>query len=256
LNLGAVPYINAIPLIRGLKRPLRRASPAALDRLLRIGELQIATAPVTTLFENPSWHPLPHVAIGTKGAARSVALFTRSKEITFENVRSIYVDMESRTSALLLKVLIALKYKRPLEEINFITPVSSPDVEAKLLIGDKALREHSDPDWEGNVYDLGTEWTEWTGLPFVFACWVSTQKVTDTALIDELKNCVTTNLESLSEWSSEIEGFDPKLLQEYFTQNMNYSFQDIEKEGLISFYNCLKKLDFQTEPFELRFANL
>ena len=99
MNIGAVPYINAIPLIRGLEFPIRRAPPAALERLLKLGEIELATAPVTTLFEQSSWRAIPGMAIGTKQATKSVLLCTRSPDITIENVESIYVDMESSTSA-------------------------------------------------------------------------------------------------------------------------------------------------------------
>ncbi len=253
--LGAVPYINAIPLLRGLDCPVRQAPPAALDRLLKLGEVDVATAPITSLFENPNWCALPGVAIGTKKAARSVTLFTRTPELDWENIRSIYVDVESRTSASLLRVLLALKYQRNLKAIQFVSPLPTPDIDAKLIIGDKALHETVDPAWSGNHYDLGLEWTEWTDLPFVFACWTATKHSVDIRLVEELRRRVDRNLQELEEWCGTIEGYDASLLREYFTENMNYGFGRQEQQGMMTFYQHLRELDIYQHPFELRFVN-
>ena len=40
-----------------------------------------------------------------------------------------------------------------------------------LLIGDPALRVHMQPPAGLHVYDLGTEWTAFTGHPMVYAVW-------------------------------------------------------------------------------------
>ncbi len=251
--IGAVPYINAIPLLRGLKDDVRKAPPAVLDRLLRLGEIDIATAPVTTLFENPDWYALPKVAIGTEGSARSVLLCTRSPDIGFENVQSIYLDMESRTSAHLIKVLLALKYGRKLEELQFITPIPTAQAEAMMVIGDKALMEHVNPSWPGQVFDLGKEWTEWTQLPFVFACWTSRRPIIDSDLAIRLQQQPAQNLPQLNNWINEIEDFDRELLTEYFTANMNYRFEGREQQGLMTFHQQLRELNLTRQPFELRF---
>jgi chorismate dehydratase len=54
------------------------------------------------------------------------------------------------------------------------------DHEARLVIGDAALilQARRDPDLPDYpyVYDLGTEWRHWTGLPFVFAVWVAQRR--------------------------------------------------------------------------------
>src|SRR5262249_54321866 len=76
------------------------------------------------------------------------------------------------TSVELLRVLLALKYQ--------VTPrawvgVDDP-ADAVLLIGDAAIRALTSGSPYPQITDLGIEWTEWTGLPFVFARWgVSTR---------------------------------------------------------------------------------
>ncbi len=252
---GAVPYLNSIPLIRGLNYDIRQAPPAALDRLLKLGEIDVATAPVTSLFENPEWRALHGIAIGTKQDARSVLLCMRSPQVTLESVRSIYLDMESRTSALLVKALLALKYGRDLREIQFITPLPSSNVEAKLLIGDKALREQVEASWTGPIYDLGTEWTQWTQLPFVFACWATTEAHVEATVVADLQRTVRQNLNNLDDWIGEIKDFDKSLIREYYCDNMNYEFGRLEQQGLMTFHQQLRELELVNKPFDLRFIN-
>lgn len=254
--IGAVPYLNAIPLIRGLDADIRKAPPAALVRLLELGELDLATAPITALFENPQWRAIPGVAIGTARAARSVLLCTRSPDVTIENVSSITLDMESRTSNQLLQVLLASKYGRSLKEINLVTSTSSQEVEAKMIIGDKALKEQENPSWSGPIYDLGLEWTEWTDLPFVFACWVTPKQSIDPEMFVSIQRTIHRNLQELDSWVDDIEGFSSQLLREYFTENLNYGFGRLEQQGLMTFHQHLRELDLADEPFDLRFVDL
>ncbi len=181
-KLGAVPYLNALPLIHYLEKKPTHAAPSALARLLKIGEVEIATAPIAALFENPHYSLIPGICIGSNGPVRSVKLFFRSEKINAENIRSIYLDIESRTSALLLKVLLRFKYGRRLDEIDFMTPIPFHAMEGQLLIGDKAMRELP----EVPPLDLGYEWTSWTGLPFVYAAWISRLSETSDRALEAL----------------------------------------------------------------------
>ncbi len=183
-KLGAVSYLNALPLIHNLPERPVLAPPAALARLLRIGEVDIATAPVTTLFENPHYTLIPGVCIGSNGPVQSVKLFFTRPGVDMRNVRSIYLDMESNTSIQLLKILLRFKYERNLDEITFYHPLPVREIEGKLLIGDKAMKEIS----EHPSVDLGAEWTSWTGLPFVFAAWISRHPEVSERAIQELND--------------------------------------------------------------------
>ncbi len=47
---------------------------------------------------------------------------------------------------------------------------------AGLVIGDRALEQRKISSF---IYDLGEEWKKFTGLPFVFAAWISNKKLDD-----------------------------------------------------------------------------
>lgn len=248
MRLGAVPYLNTLPLIRYLSKSLTIAPPAALDRLLKLGEIDLATAPITTLFERPTFRLVPGIGIGTRGKIKSVRLVIRKAGQTLPELSSIFLDMESRTSVALLKVLLHFKYKRDLSQIRFVSPIPTPDVEAALLIGDKALRSN-DEVW----VDLGEEWTAWTGLPFVFAAWIGTAASLPTGLIAELKASRDRALANIDEAIRGVPGISTEEARRYLLENCSYNLGDEEIEGVKKFHSYGKALGLFTNEFRLPF---
>jgi chorismate dehydratase len=81
----------------------------------------------------------------------------------------IGISDEAATAFRLLQVLLALKY-----QVQSVTYVTLADAyQACLLVGNEGLR-HRRGVWDTphHTYDLGAEWHQWTGLPFVFARWI------------------------------------------------------------------------------------
>ncbi len=173
LRLGSVPYLNARPLLEGLAEDVGAitfALPSELARLLRARVLDAALAPVVAAFDDPALVIVPAGAVVARGPVRSVLLFARRP---VEDLRTIGLDTSSRTSAALVRVLCRHRWGT---NPRFVPREPDPDVrrlrdDAALLIGDPALRAV----WDGPPpVDLGAAWTEWTGLPFVFAAWLAT----------------------------------------------------------------------------------
>ncbi|MDO8461524.1 MAG: menaquinone biosynthesis protein [Deltaproteobacteria bacterium] len=243
MNLGAVPYLNVLPLIAQLEEQPRLEVPAALVRLLKIGELDLATAPIVALFQNPDWSLVDGIGLGTKGAVKSVRLIFNREGINLQNVRSIDAGMESMSSILLVKVLLASKYKRNLEEIEFTGPILTGNEEAQLVIGDKALKTDKG-------IDLGLEWTSWTNLPFVFAGWVSRQRTIDRGLVQRLKDCRDQSLKNIESIIDEKE-FPLPFLKSYLTENISYELGEPEKKGIELFYRYAAELGLAPKGWSL-----
>ena len=241
-KLGAVPYLNALPLIHFLEEKPRLEPPAPLSHLLRIGEVDIATAPVVALFENPNYTLVPGVCIGSNGPVKSVKLFFTSPEVNVENVKSIYLDMESRTSVMLLKIILHFKYGRNLDDIQFFTPMPAHPVEAKLLIGDKSLKEIPD----SPPLDLGYEWTSWTGLPFVYAAWISRHPEASERAIAELTKARDKGVKNISEVIPESSGFPKTVIEDYLKQ-LIYTLGPKEMEGMALFREYLLRARLMNE---------
>ena len=93
------------------------------------------------------------------------------------------VTRSSMTSVVLLELLFEHVWSaRPIfipadAEIADLTRAEQPEHDARLIIGDAALLLSSGASELAHAYpyayDLGQEWKDWTGLPFVFAVWVA-----------------------------------------------------------------------------------
>lgn len=173
LRVGAVNYLNSKPLIEGLSGfapeiDLSLDLPSRLaDRIAR-SELEVGLIPVVEFFRGDGYTFVPGIAIGSRGPVLSVTLFSRIK---WSGIRSVALDEGSRTSAALTQVI--LRKRHGIDPVLCPLPIdgSAEQVatDAVLLIGDRAMRACL-PGF-AYAYDLGEEWTAWTGLPMVFALW-------------------------------------------------------------------------------------
>src|SRR6266700_2243837 len=165
-RVGSVPYLNAVPLTRGLEDQVIFATPAKLAEMLQRGELDAALVSVTEILFNDRYDVLDGIAVASLGEVQSVFLAHRRP---LAEAREIFCDTASLTSIALLRVLLAEKGLQP-----EFKPLASYDraalPEFVLLIGDPALDLlRASPAHQ--IWDLGTAWTELTQLPFVYAVW-------------------------------------------------------------------------------------
>lgn len=175
LRLGAVAYLNTAPLIATLpeRLPAARLSldhPSRLADDLAAGRLDVALAPTIEVARHPDWTVLSTACIACRGPVLSVKLYFRGEPAS---VRTLALDEGSRTSAALAQVLLAQRHGvRP--KLRLLPLDADPracDADAVLVIGDRAIRSTAGAfhaEW-----DLGREWRDETGLPFVFAVWAA-----------------------------------------------------------------------------------
>ena len=111
---------------------------------------------------------MPNIAIASRGPVLSVTLFSR---VPWAEIRRVALDDGSRTSAALTQILLRKRYGVQPEIVPLPLDQRAEDVDADavLLIGDRAMRACL-PGF-AHAYDLGQEWHDWTGLPFVYAVW-------------------------------------------------------------------------------------
>jgi chorismate dehydratase len=173
IRIGAVNYLNTKPLIYQLDRLAPQAQlsldlPSRLADQLAAGQLEVGLIPVIEYFRAQRYTIVPEIAIGSRGPVLSVTLFSRKP---WPEIRRVYLDIGSRTSAALTQVLLRHRYGIVPETVQLPMEVDPQglDTDAVLLIGDRAMRACL-PGYT-YAYDLGEEWYDWTGLPFVFAVW-------------------------------------------------------------------------------------
>ncbi|MFQ6044012.1 MAG: menaquinone biosynthetic enzyme MqnA/MqnD family protein, partial [Candidatus Poribacteria bacterium] len=174
IKIGAVPYLNAKPLIYTLPGDdpnfqLSTAVPSQLADQLQSGHLDVALIPSIEYLRGKDYRIIPNISISSHGIVRSVKLFSK---VPIEKLQRVALDTSSRTSRALLKILLAEKYGLYPEYTSYThrTPIHNADADAVLLIGDAAMQQS-----EENLYtlDLGEEWHSMTDMPFVYALWVA-----------------------------------------------------------------------------------
>jgi chorismate dehydratase len=181
LRVGSVPYLVGRPLDSGLETEpgieLVRRVPAQLALDLRAGEIDVALVSSIELFRRPGYRWIEGLAVAGEGFVASVQVFLRKP---IAEVRSLALDPSSRTAATLVRVLFERKIGGadglPQSTVEFREAAAPHDpraagTDAWLRIGDPALCEYLQPD-APPVFNPSQAWSERTGLPFVFACWI------------------------------------------------------------------------------------
>jgi chorismate dehydratase len=243
IRVGAVSYLNTKPLIYGFERgamkneiELQFDYPAAIAARLLNDEIDVGLIPVAVIPRLQEYHIISRYGIGATGAVASVCLFS---EVPLNEVETILVDYQSRTSAALLKILLKEHWK-----INPELKATSEGYQqlitgttAGLVIGDRALvqRQHS-----SYIYDLAEAWQEMTGLPFLFAAWVANKKLPD----DFIKRFDETTGKGLNHINEIVEAnpFSHYDLKKYYTENIDYNLDEPKREGLQLFLKKITQL--------------
>ena len=165
-RVGSVPYLNAVPVTRGLEDEILFVTPSKLANMLRRDELDAALVSVTEVLFNDRYDVLDGVAIASLGEVKSVFVAHR---YPLAEIQEIFCDAASLTSVNLLKVLLAERGLKA-ELIPLPDYEIAPSCGAVLLIGDRAI-DFLRSGYEHQIWDLGAAWFELTKLPFVYAVW-------------------------------------------------------------------------------------
>ena len=180
IRVGAVSYLNTKPLIYGFEQGMMKEEidlvidyPANIAAWLIDGRIDAGLVPVAALPFLKEHHVVSEYCIACDGEVASVCLFS---EVPLEQIETVLLDYQSRTSVGLLKILLKEHWKISPKLVD-----GSGDYEndingttAGLVIGDRALAQRLRSKY---IYDLGLAWKEMTGLPFVFAAWISNRKL-------------------------------------------------------------------------------
>jgi chorismate dehydratase len=239
IRVGAVSYLNTKPFIYGLQHgPIKDEIelildyPARLVNMLKEEQIDIGLVPVGALSGLGEYNIISDYCIGTEGEVASVAVFS---EVPMEDIETVYLDYQSRTSVLLCKLLFERHWKK---KVNFIDAKDESyihqikDRTAGLIIGDRALVNRTKFPY---VYDLGLGWKEMTGLPFVFAVWVSKHELAET-FINSFSNGLKFGIFNFDQVIAEIteNTYD---IRKYYTANISFGLNENMKKSFIHFLN-------------------
>lgn len=244
MRIGAVPYLNALPLTRFISHPITYGVPAVLEAQMKAGEIDVALLPIFS-FLNSNYHSLLRCGvIQSNGPVESVLLFHRKEIAHPGQIKTIQITPESRTSIALFKAIYSLHWGLKWEALQLTD--DSPD--AILEIGDKALA-FDDPRYVS--MDLGKLWQDWTGLPFVFAGWVSRGPEGE-AFAPVLLEARRQGLARIDEIVQSTRDFPEARLRHYLTTSIQYEMVPASLDGIRKYQDCCFELGLIREKRSIR----
>ncbi|MFP6673767.1 MAG: menaquinone biosynthesis protein [Pirellulaceae bacterium] len=247
IRVGAVSYLNTRPLVYGIEAYDSQIHvdfdlPSRLADRLHEGHYDVALIPSIEYFQHPDYKIVSDACIACRGPVMSVKVVFRCPP---ESVRSLGVDEGSRTSAALARVLLNERYGLRPELVPFPIGSQLSDVvaDAVLTIGDRAIHLPREDFYE--IWDLGQEWVDWCGLPFVFAMWVARSGV-DTSLLEPIlsatRDAGLANLDQIV--ATEAPRHDLSIVdcQRYFSEHLHFVLGQRENDGLQLFQQHAQRL--------------
>jgi chorismate dehydratase len=239
-RVSVVSYLNSLPYLEGLKTFLSPEQweisvdpPGEIARKLSQGLTDIGLVPVAAIPGIDGAHVITPYGIAADGPVNSVFLFSQNPLHELEN---IYLDFESRTSVALVRLLARDLWKT---EWKFLPALDGFEAEIHgrtggVIIGDRAIRALGK---FGYRYDLSDCWRTLTGLPFVFARWVSRVDLSAEELTKfcealekglEMKDLLLQNLLESREW-------DHDFVRKYLNESILYKINASAEAGMSLF---------------------
>ena len=122
IRIGAVSYLNTKPLIHGIRNhpvyseiTLIEDYPSRVAQMLQDGSIDVGLIPVAATLTLPQWQIIGTHCIGASGPVASVCLFS---EQPIENIKTVYLDYQSRTSVNLARILLREYWKKDVQFID------------------------------------------------------------------------------------------------------------------------------------------
>ncbi|MEE9207556.1 MAG: menaquinone biosynthesis protein [Gemmatimonadota bacterium] len=272
IRLGHIDFANCFPihapLLDAARRPvwlqIEEGSPSQLNARLAAGELDVAPcSSIEYARHQDEYRVLPGLCIGSAGPVQSIRVVSRVPWNQLNGER-VLLPTASATSRCLLKILLGVRdcvepvwgdFAQESED-----PLADQSVAAALFIGDAALHYRPHPGWL--VTDLGAEWTDWTGLPFVYALWQSRTDCTAPAEMLALhrsllaaRTVFATRVRALAEQAAPSYGLSPQFLTSYWA-HLRYDLGADMQAGLRRFYELASGLGLISGVSEIQFAPL
>ncbi len=249
INVGRVPYLSCEPFYFDMERrgiELTTLLPSALTAAALEGQIDAAPFPVVDCARlEAEFSYITGFCIATISSAGSVVLNSTQPIQELTGAR-IGVSEEAATAPKLLQVLLTQKDQG--EPAAYVSPQESE--EALLHIGNLGLRNRRGMRGFAHQYDLGSEWHDWTGMPFVFSRWMvrnDLERPQAAAIEDALYVGLqdwADGLFHLSESRDNLRMHPQDMLA--YTQGIRYFMGVPEQKGLEMFLQRLEKL--QPDP--------
>lgn len=236
IKVSAVSYTNTTPFIYGIKNtPLLDEIELSLDipstcaQKLIDRQVDVGLVPVAALLHIPGYQIISDYCIGATGAVNSVFIFSNKP---INEIKTLRLDRQSRTSNNLARVLLKNYWKQPVELTEDL------QVDAFVEIGDRTFGKKESLPF---VYDMGAEWMNFTGLPFAFAVWAANRTLPDTfiELFNQSMKFGLDNRDKVIEALPKRNDFD---IAHYLNHSIDFSLTEKKREAIQLFHQYILAL--------------
>lgn len=238
IKISAVAYTNTKAFIYGIEHS---AIPGKIDLSLDIpsdcaakvidGTVDLGLIPVAAIPFVPNANIITDYCIGSVGAVNSVFIFSN---VPAKEIKTLKLDSHSRTSNNLARVLLKFYFK---QDVEYTT---DPDAvtDAIVLIGDRTFGKKDDYPF---AYDMGEEWMNFTGLPFVYAAWVA-NKVIPADFVTEFNAALKMGLAERPQLLKTLPVNPLFDVEDYLMHKLDFELTDKKREALSLFLSYIGQL--------------
>ncbi len=247
LRISAVSYLNTKPFLEGMgqsgfleKVDLSLDIPSLCASKLLEGSVDIGLVPVAVIPLLKEAHIITNYCIGAEGPVRSVLLYS---DVPLKEIKSVLLDNQSRTSVTLVKILC--KYLWKIHPVwTLVKDGYEQDIGgdvAGVVIGDRTFGLKNKFRY---AFDLAEAWKTLTGLPFVFACWVSNKPI-DPETERLFNEALGLGVQRAAVVAERYENQFPagSNIREYLTQNISFHLDEPKRQGLQRFLELLSTIN-------------
>ena len=247
IKISIVSYLNSKPFVYGIEHSgilneinLQLDTPSVCAKKLIDGKVDLGLIPVAVLPLLKEKYIISDYCIGAVGKVASVILYSN---VPLNQITSVLLDYQSRTSVTLVKVLAEKFWKIAPEwvpaSVGFENKIEGTI--AAVVIGDRTFALENKYKY---AYDLAEEWQKFTALPFVFACWVANKKLTDT-FIKTFNSALKYGIDNRNPLIKELfaSGNYSMDIDTYLNKNIDYDYNSSKKEALELFLSYMAPLE-------------
>jgi chorismate dehydratase len=222
--------------------------------MLAHDEVQAALVPVIEYQRINDLMVVPRVCVGSQSSVKSVVIVTRDPVRSLKDVRTMALDVSSRTSVALVQIIFREFLGFEPEWRRHAPDASSmlEEADAALIIGDPGM---SFSRQQRVVYDLAELWREHTGLGFVFAMWMARARELEKVRRVDFAGARDEGLEHVEEIAShytDAVGLSPAQIKSYLLENISFEMNEEMSAGLSLFYRLAEKHGIIPEARPLR----
>lgn len=250
-RVSIVSYLNSKPFLYGLENSLLANQiemsldiPSKIVAKLDFGIADIGLIPVAGLQYLNEYDIVGGFCIGAKNKVRTVVLVS---DVPLEQIDTVLMDYQSRSSVLLAKVLARFYWKKEFQWENTCNDFQNKSIQGKtagVVIGDRVFDIENKYKYS---YDLSEEWFKYTKLPFVFAVWATTKNISS-EFESAFNKALAVGVENISKIVQMNQADYPDVdISDYFISNICFDFDKEMKAGMKKFLELAKKL----QPVEL-----